>query len=308
MSNSYDVIIIGGGPAGLTASIYTSRAGLRTLLLERDCLGGRALEAHLVENFPGFPEGISGPDLMTKFIEQARKFGSDLREREAAVSVGLQGDEKMVITRSDVYTGLAVIVATGIERKKLKIPGESEFRGRGVSICATCDGPLFRNREVAVIGMGEESIEDTLYLSGLCKKVYLIPVGSRERLVRLEGSGVEILSGVEVKGIEGDTVVRALRVADLKSGEERLIPLDGVFIALGSAVEIVRGAGIEIDERGCIIADKMQRTNIEGIFTAGECTGIGMQIVTSAGDGAMAGISATRYVKTKKRALQQKGA
>lgn len=301
MNNSYDIIIIGGGSAGLTASIYTARAGLKTLLLERGRLGGRALDAHLIENFPGFPEGISGQALMEKFVEQAKRFGVEAREGEAVVSVMLEGDEKMVMTRSDTYTALAVIVATGVERKKLSIPGEQSFRGMGVSICATCDGPFFKDREVAVIGTGEEAVEDALQLVDLCKRVYLIPVGNSVPLHRLEGSGVEVLRGVEVKSVEGNTVVKAIRVAE--GGRERLIPLDGVFIALNSAVEMAREAGIEVDERGCIVADQAGRTNIEGVFTAGECTGTGMQVITSSGDGALAGISATSYVKAKKRSL-----
>jgi len=257
------------------------------------------LEAHLVENFPGFPEGISGSALMAKFVEQAKRFDAELREGETVVSVMLEGEEKVVTTRTNTYTGLAVVIATGIERKKLSIPGEQKFKGMGVSLCATCDGPLFRGREVAVVGSGEEAVEDALYLAGLCKKVYLIPVGGSAPLRRLEGTSVEVLSGVETKGIEGDNVVRALRIAE--GGEERLIPLNGVFIVLDSVTEMAKIAGIEVDEKESIIADRMKRTNIEGVFAAGDCTSIGMQIVTSAGDGALAAISATRYVKEKKR-------
>jgi len=299
---SYDIIIIGGGPAGLTAGIYTVRAGLKTLLLERGRLGGRAWDAHLIENYPGFPEGISGAALMVKFVEQAKRFGAELREGEAAVSVMLEGDEKIVMTRKGSYTGLAVIVATGVERKKLSIPGEQEFRGMGVSICATCDGPLFRDREVAVIGAGEEAVEDALQLADQCKRVYLIPVGDDAPLHRLDGSGVEVLRGTEVKSIEGDTVVKAIKVAEGR--RERLIPLDGVFIALDSAVEMAKSAGIEMDGKGYIVADHVQQTNIEGVFAAGECTGMGMQVSTSVGDGALAGISATSYVKARKRSQQ----
>jgi thioredoxin reductase (NADPH) len=299
LNRSYDVIIIGSGPAGLTASIYTARAGLKTLLLERGRLGGQAWDTHLIENYPGFPEGISGATLMERFIEQAKRFGAEIREGEAVVSVMLEGDEKMVMTRRNSYMALAVIVATGIDRKKLSIPGEQKFRGMGVSICATCDGPLFRDREVAVIGAGEEAVEDALQLVDLCKRVYLIPIGNAFTLQRLNGSGVKVLRSIEVKSIEGDTVVKAIKVVE--SGKERLIPIDGVFIVLDSAVEMAKEAGIEVDERGCIIADQAKKTNIEGVFAAGDCTGIGRQVVISAGDGALAGISATSYVKAKKR-------
>jgi len=301
LNSAYDVIIIGGGPAGLTASIYTSRAGLKTLLLERGRLGGRALEAHLVENFPGFPEGISGSALMAKFVEQAKRFGAEVREGEAVVSVMLEGEEKVVMTRTNTYTGLAVVIATGIERKKLNIPGEEKFRGMGVSLCATCDGPLFRGREVAVVGSGEEAVEDAVYLADLCKKVYLIPMDDAVPLHHLEGTSVEVLNDIEIKGIEGDNIVKALRIAE--GGEQRLIPLNGVFIVLDSVAEMAKIAGVEVDEKGSIIVDRMKKTNIEGVFAAGDCTGIGMQIVTSAGDGTLAAISATRYVKEKKREL-----
>jgi len=257
------------------------------------------LESHLVENFPGFPEGISGSGLMARFVEQSKRFDAELREGEGVVSVMLEGEEKTVITRTNTYTGLAVVIATGIERKKLSIPGEEKFRGMGVSLCATCDGPLFRGKEVAVVGSGEEGVEDAAYLADLCKKVYLILVDDDVPLRRLEGMSVEVLRGVEIKSIEGDNVVKAIRIVE--GGEERLMPLDGVFIVLDSVAEMAKQAGVVVDEKGSIIVDRMKKTNIEGVFAAGDCTGIGMQIVTSAGDGALAAISATRYVKEKKR-------
>lgn len=300
MSRYYDIIIIGGGPAGLTASVYCSRAGLTTLLLEKRRLGGRALNAQILENYPGFPEGISGQELMARFIQQARKFGTELKEGEATVSVMLQEEEKMVLTRTEMYTSPAVIVATGVDRKKLVIPGEDKFRGRGVSTCAICDGPLFKNREVAVIG-GKEAVEDALNLVSMCKKVLFIPVEEGLMLQALRAEGIEVLHDIQVKSIEGDSIVKALKVAEVTTGRELTIPLDGVFIDLGGTLDVMRDAGVELSEKGFIDVDKEKRTNIEGVFAAGECTGTGMQIITSAGDGAAAGIMATKYVRAKKR-------
>jgi thioredoxin reductase (NADPH) len=300
LSRYYDIIIIGGGPAGLTASVYCSRAGLTTLLLEKRRLGGRALNAQILENYPGFPEGISGQELMARFIQQARKFGTELKEGEAAVSVMLQEEEKMLLTRTEMYTSPAVIIATGVDRKKLVIPGEDKFRGRGVSTCAICDGPLFKNREVAVIG-GKEAVEDALNLVSMCKKVLFIPVEEDLMLQALRAEGIEVLHDIQVKSIEGDSIVKALKVAEVTTGRELTIPLDGVFIDLGATLDVMKDAGVELSEKGFIDVDKEKRTNIEGVFAAGECTGTGMQIITSAGDGAAAGITATKYVRAKKR-------
>lgn len=261
------------------------------------------MEAHLVENFPGFPMGISGSALVEKFVEQARRFEAELRERETVVSVNFGGEEKVVMTRTNTYTGFSVIIAIGIERKKLVIRGEEKFRGLGVSFCATCDGPLFKGREVAVVGSGEEAVEDAVYLADLCKTVYLIPVAEDVPLSRLDGTSVQVLKDIEIRSIEGDNLVEALRFAE--GGHERLMPLDGVFIIRDSVAEMAQMSGVEVDGKGSIVVDQMQKTNVEGVFAAGDCTGIGMQIVTSAGDGALAAMSATRYVKEKKRASSQ---
>jgi len=205
----YDVIIIGGGPAGLTASIYTSRQGLRTLIIEGKQLGGRAWGPHTIENFPGFPVGISGTDLMNKFISQSRKFGVEFKE-ETFVGLTDMGETKMVMTRKGIYQSKALILTTGLQRKTLSIPGEMEYKGRGVCYCAICDGPFFKDMPVAVIGAGKEAVEDALTLSQTSSKVYAIPGGKgysegfEEELEELaQQLNVEILEGADVVSIEG---------------------------------------------------------------------------------------------------------
>ena len=170
----YDVIILGGGPAGLTTGIYTARHGLKTLLIERNKLGGRSYGPHRIENFPGFPEGVIGTELMNRFIAQAKKFGIRFKT-ETFVGLSDLGDRKMVLTRAGVYESKAIVLATGIQKEQLHVPGEMEFKGRGVCYCGICDGPFFTDKVVAVIGSGKEAVEDTIRLAEIASKVYAIP-------------------------------------------------------------------------------------------------------------------------------------
>ena len=300
----YDVIILGGGPAGLTSGIYTGRHRLKTLLLEGRKLGGRALDAHRIENFPGFPEGISGTELMDRFIAQARRFGVEFRI-EKFLGLNVAGDLKMVVTRTDIFKAKAVIIATGIQRKQLRVPGEIEYKGRGVSYCAICDGPLYANRTVAVVGPGKEAVEESLKLADIGKKVYAIP-GAKgysadvEVLKELaENDKIEVIEGFDIESIEGDTSVTHIK---LKGDPARTLKVDGVFIVLENipTTDIIREAGILTNESGCILIDKDQQTNIEGVFAAGDCVCGGMQVVTATGEGGRAGLSALRYIKSLK--------
>ncbi len=299
----YDVIIIGGGPAGLTAGIYTSRQMLKTILLEGAALGGRAFGAHLIYNFPGFPEGISGEELMDRFIAQANKFGVDFRE-ESVVELQPFGDLKMVVTRKGIYNSKSIIIATGVQRKQLKVPGETEFKGRGVSYCSICDGPLFKGKAVAVIGSGTEAIEEASRMAGIAEKVYAIPgtKGYRvneEKLNQLALSEkVEFIEDVNVESIGGDVFVTNIK---LSGDPPRALEVEGVFVSLENVptTDIIRDAGITTNVNGCIIVDSEQRTNVEGVFAAGDCCCGGMQIVIAAGDGGRAGLSVLRYIKSK---------
>ncbi|MEM2341272.1 MAG: FAD-dependent oxidoreductase [Candidatus Bathyarchaeia archaeon] len=306
MEEIYDVIIIGCGPAGLTAAIYTSRMSLKTLILERGVPGGRASEAYLIENFPGFPDGISGTDLIERMLKQAERFGAEIKFPEEVLDMDLSATVKTVKTRYGEYRGYSIIIATGTQRKKMIVPGETEFLGRGVSYCAVCDAPFFRDKVVATIGFNNEALEDALYISGFAKKVILISHGEKdeieEDLLRkvYEKQNIEFMDA-RVMSVNGEVYVKSITVMDQNGIKE--IPVDGVFIVLGSVpvTNIVRKAGIAVDERGCIKVDRAQSTNIEGVFAAGDCTCGGMQVATAVGEGAMAALQAYRYVKRIKK-------
>ena len=298
----YDVIIVGGGPAGLTAAIYAARHNLKTLILEGKKVGGKALEAHWIENYPGFPEGIKGHELMEKFIDQTQKFGAEVME-ETVIGLADYGDLKMVSTRKGYHQGKSIIIATGVSRKQLSVPGENEFKGRGVSYCAVCDGPFFKDKDVAVIGSGHEAVHDSEMLLKTSKKVYLMPgkKGFSEdypELNRLrEKENLRILEDVNVKSIHGSDMVDYI---ELDNGER--ISVSGVFIILEhvSTLGILNDAGVDTDEGGCIIVDKDQMTNISGVYAAGDCVCRGMQIVTATGGGARAALSVMKYIRSLK--------
>ncbi len=300
--DTYDVIIVGGGPAGLTAALYTARHNLKTLVLEGRKTGGKALEAHWVDNYPGFPDGISGQDLMEKMIRQTLRFGAEIRN-ETVVGLSDFDDQKMINTRMDFYQTKSVVVATGISRKGLSVPGENEYKGRGVSYCGICDGPFFRDKTVAVVGGGHEAIHDVEVLSETAAKVYAIPgkKGYSEdfpELTRIkEDPKVEFITGADVKEIGGSDFVEYVTLDG--AGQERL-SLDGVFIILEHVptAGILGEAGVDTDGGGCIIVDGDMETSIKGVFAAGDCTCEGMQIVTAAGMGAKAALSAMKHVKS----------
>jgi len=300
----YDVIILGGGPAGLTAGIYTARQGLKTLLLEGEKLGGRAYGTHSIENFPGFPEGILGEELMERFIQQAERFGVEFKE-EKFLDLGVMGDIKTVVTRTGLYQAKSIVIATGIQRKQLMVPGEMDFKGRGVSYCTICDGPLYANRVAAVVGSGKEAIEEACRLAEIAEKVYAIPgvkgftVNIDELQELAEKGKIEIIEGVDVESINGNNFVTHVT---LKSSPPNTIKVDGVFIILENipTTSILKAAGIKTNESGCILVDKDQQTNITGIFAAGDCVCGGMQVVTASGEGGRTGLSVFRYIKSLK--------
>lgn len=299
--NYYDLIIVGTGPAGLSAAIYSARMGLKTLVLGESL--GSAAEALIIENYPGFKR-ISGLELVEKMREQAEEFGAIIHLPETVVNLDLKNKIKKVKTESNVYTCKAVIIATGCTHKKLEVPGEEKFMGKGVSYCVTCDGPLFKGKRVAVVGGGNAATAAALYLKDLTSNVFLIH--RREELRadeilkrRVVAGGITLLFNSEVKAIIGGNFVEKILVFNRKTGEERLLDVDGVFIYIGEVPQssLARKAGVLVDEEGFIIVNRKQETNIEGVYAAGDVTGNVRQIGTAVGEGITAAVNSYLYIR-----------
>jgi thioredoxin reductase (NADPH) len=304
MAQFYDAIIIGSGPAGLTAALYLGRAGQKSIVLEKDFVGGYTAKIADIENYPGY-ETINGMDLTQIMAKQAEKFGATIVYPVEVVAMELQGEVKRVRTRDDVYESHVVIISIGVARKKLEVPGAKEFLGKGVSYCATCDGNFFKGRKVAVVGSDDEAAEEALHLADLAEKVTMVPHKELDIVAavlnRLRSKpNVEILPVSKILSIVGDELVTGLKIAG--NGAEKTLPLEGVFIAMGSTPisQLILNAGGKADDRGCLIVDKHQRMNLDGVFAAGDCTCGGMQIVAAAGEGAVAGMRAASYVRKLK--------
>ena len=299
-----DVLIIGGGPAGLTAAIYTSWLGLKTVVLESGIIGGRAWLAPQIENFPGFEFGIKGSELVEKIRLQTLRFGAEIRDNEEVIGLDLKGEVKRVVSRKQTYEAHAVIIATGTQRRKLLVPGETDFIGRGVSYCVTCDGPFFKHATVAIVGNGEEAAIDALFLSDIANNVLIV---TNEQELDISGTlidrlrnklNVEIIKG-KITRIAGEHVVKTIKILDFDTQLEAEREVNGVFVSLGGVplTAIVKNAGVATDRNGCLIVDRQLKTSIEGVFAAGDCTCGGMQVVTAAGEGAMAAMRASTYVR-----------
>jgi thioredoxin reductase (NADPH) len=304
MAQFYDAIIIGSGPAGLTAALYLGRAGQKSIVLEKDFVGGYTAKIAHIENYPGY-ETINGMDLTQIMARQAEKFGATIVYPVEVVAMELEGEVKRVRTRDEVYEAYVVIIAIGVARKKLEVPGAREFLGKGVSYCATCDGNFFKGRKVAVVGSDDEAAEEALHLADLAEKVTMVPHKDLDVvstvLNRLKSKpNVEIHPVAKIHAVVGDELVTGLKITH--DGSEKVLPLEGVFIALGSTPisQLILRAGGRTDDRGCLIVDKHQRMNLEGVFAAGDCTCGGMQIVAAAGEGAVAGMRAASYVRKLK--------
>ncbi|MEM2273224.1 MAG: thioredoxin-disulfide reductase [Candidatus Bathyarchaeia archaeon] len=301
----WDLIIIGAGPAGLTAGIYGARSGLKTLILEKGQTGGTLNEIPLIENYPGFPNGISGQELAERLVSQCVKFGAKIQEFVEATEIDLSGNERTVKTDGGTYPAESIIIASGSRHRKLGVPGEKEFEGRGVSYCAICDGPLFKNLEVLVVGGGNAAVTSALYLSDLGAKVYL---AHRRRQLRAEEiyvreisrRGIKVLWSSEVKEIVGDNRVRGVILSNIETGETLTLDVDGVFVLIGEVPnsEFAKTSGIKVDEEGYIIVDALQRTNVPGIYAAGDVTTHPIKQIGSAiGQAIVASMEAYKYVK-----------
>lgn len=307
----YDAIIIGGGPAGLTAGIYLSRARMNTLLIEKALPGGQAALTEIIENYPGFPEGIDGPELMQKMEKQAVRFGLKIEYGEAAevrIKEGKEDKVKIVKINNQEYNTLAIILASGAEASKLGIPGEEELRGRGVSYCATCDAPFFKDQKIVVIGGGDTAIEEALYLTKFVREITIIHRRDRLRATKILQERVVANKKINfawdsvVTKILDKEKVEGVLIQNKKTGEEKEIFCQGVFIFVGNIPnskflkELVK-----LDKRGYILTDDNMMTSQEGIYACGDVRKkILRQVVTACGEGATAAFAAQKYIEELK--------
>ncbi len=300
----YDVIIIGAGPAGLTAAIYTGRAKLKTLILESNIPGGNAGITDMIENYPGFPQGINGGELMALFLEQAENFGAELVYDEVRGITSSDGIQT-VITSQGQYQGRALIIAAGARRRELEVAGEKEYTGKGVSYCATCDGLFFQKSPVAVIGGGDSAIKEALYLSDIASKVYLVHrrEGFRANETSLDkmlkDARIELKLNKIVKRIQGDnTMMKNLVLYDVKTGQEENLEVEGVFVSIGMIPASEFFTDLLDLSNGYIVTDENMMTSIPGIFAAGDVRFKKLrQVSTAVGDGAMAAAAVTEFLK-----------
>lgn len=301
---AYDLAIIGAGPAGLTAGIYAARAKVNTVIIERAAPGGQVLTADRIENYPGFPEPVSGAELVGRMEAQTRRLGVAFEAVEVA-QIRREEDWFLLRGARGEIAARAVVLATGSGPKPLGVPGEDPLRGRGVSYCAVCDGFFFRDEEVAVIGGGDAAVQEAVYLTRFAAKVYLI--NRRETLhaakVLQEALGtepkIEVVLGAGVREILGKDAVEGIRIEDLGSGEERVIPVTGVFVYVGvrPASYLVKELA-DLDHRGYVITDERMATKTRGLFAAGDVRQKMLrQIVTAVADGAIAATSADRFLR-----------
>jgi len=303
MSRNYRVIIIGGGPAGLSAGLYTSRAKLHTLLIERGAMGGQIVNAEQIENYPGFPKGVSGFELGQFMYQQATSYGLETLVAEVT-SLKLQNKNKIVDTTEGSFTADAVILAAGSQRRKLGLPNEDRFIGKGVSFCATCDAPFFQNKAVAVVGGGDVALTEALALSKFASSVKLIHRRNQLRASKVlqeralvEGK-IDILWNTIVREIEGKNTVKQLKLKQLKTGKIFTLEVAGIFIAIGLKpnTQFLKGI-LPLDEVGYIITNDVMETSIPSIFAAGDIRhNSARQAITAAGDGATAALSAEKFL------------
>ncbi|MEM2866773.1 MAG: FAD-dependent oxidoreductase [Candidatus Hadarchaeales archaeon] len=298
----WDLIVVGGGPAGLTAGIYGVRGGLRTLVLEGKGVGGRMLEAPLIENYPGVPP-MPGAELASRMAEHCRRQGAEVREGEEVKEL-LVGEKRGAVTEKGEYRAGALVLAMGVRHRTLGVPGEKEFAGKGVSYCPVCDGPLFRRKRVVVVGGGNSAVSTALYLSGLASEVTLVHRRGELRADpvlagKLEGK-VRILWNRVVEEIAGEGRVRKVRLREVRTGEREEVETDGVFVTVGEEPnsELAKRAGIRTDEGGYIVVDRRQRTSAEGVYAAGDVTDFPVKQVTAAvAQGMVAALEARSFLK-----------
>ncbi len=307
----FDAAIIGGGPAGMTAGIYAARANLRTLLVQGASTVSQITITDMIENYPGFPEGINGFDLVERLKTQATQFGLEiLSEDTTSLEPGRRGDLPVwrIGAGGKTIEALSVVLATGASWRRLGVPGEEQFIGRGVSFCATCDGPFFRNREVVVVGGGNTAVQEALFLTHFAGKVTVVHRRDRLRAAGIlqdrafANEKIAFAWNSVVQEILGKETVEAVRLRDVKTGEEREIPTEGVFLFVGLIpnTDLVRDLA-DREPDGAVRVDRSMRTSAPGLFACGDCTATPLrQVITACGDGAVAAYSAQLYVEDLK--------
>lgn len=302
-----DLIVVGGGPAGLTAGIYGARAGMRTVIVEKAMPGGHVATTHYIENYPGFADGVTGFELAEKMKQQALRFGVEIFGTEAR-SITRKNGSITVTTDSREFSAPALVIATGTNWKKLGVPGEDELKGRGVSYCATCDGPLFKQRDVAVIGCGNSGIQEGKFLLQFVNRVTFVEYLERITADKIlydrvkEEKRVSFMLNHEVTSINGAQRVESVTVRDRTSRKETAIPVSGVFVYVGLDPDTRMLADlVDLDDKGFVKVDGQMRTSVPGIFAAGDiCSKQIRQVVTACAEGATAAIGAYKYLETIK--------
>ncbi len=308
---SWDILIAGGGPAGLTAGLYAARGAMNTLLIEKLVAGGQAAITEWVDNYPGFPEGISGPELSHKMEEHAVRFGLKVLQEEARKLEILDGSPRsfQVVTDRATHRALSVVLALGADYARMGVPGEDEFRGKGVSYCATCDGPFFRDQEVVVVGGGDSAVEEATYLTKMTSKVTVVHRRDRLRASPIiqqrafANPKMDFVWNAVVDAIEGGAQgVDRIRLRDVRTGRTWERPCSGIFVFVGTVpnTQFLKGI-VEMDERGYILTDEDMRTSVEGIYACGDARRkLLRQVVTACGEGATAAFAAQRHVEELK--------
>ncbi len=305
MPQVYDVLVIGGGPGGYTAALYAARANLSVMVLEKLTPGGQMGTTDVIDNYPGFPEGVGGFELALQMQKGAQRFGAQTQLSEV-ISVELGGTVKQVRTQDGTYQARTVVLASGAHPRELGLSGEQELRGRGVSYCATCDGMFYRGKTVAVVGGGNTAVSDVLYLSRLCQKVYLIHRRDQLRASKVyldplqQAENVEFVWDSQVQELLYGDMLTGVQVRHKKTGELREIPCDGLFVAVGHVpnTELYQGQ-VELDQAGYVLADETTQTNLPGVFAVGDLRKKPLrQVITAASDGAVAAHFIEEYVST----------
>jgi thioredoxin reductase (NADPH) len=305
VSEFYQVVIIGGGPAGLTAGLYCARSRLNTLLLEKEVMGGQVTRAERVENYPGFPEGISGIELGQLMHQQAVKYGLEILSDEV-IALTHQPKHNVISTTEGDFIAECVIIASGSRFRKLGVPGEDNFTGKGVSYCATCDGPLFGDKDVAVVGGGDTALNEAFHLSKFASSVAIIHRRNQLRATEIlqeramAESKIKFIWDTVVAEIEGNEVVKQVRLKDIRNATISVLPVAGVFIAAGEEPNTGYLKGVlPLDEQGYVITNELMETEIPGILAAGDVrhNSIG-QVIAAGGDGAVAAVAAGRFLES----------